>query len=185
MKLSSLFTKLTVIASSTCMMLIGIPTLATAAPFTEKDYFLFTASTRNREKGEKRFKEVIQVSYGNRDLPKGVYGFRGPAPIQRISLRSSKGSITLRGTSNKNIISIELNRDPRTRREIVTMVVDNARCQVGTARAEPCQAEIQVTISKNQISDRIIASGSNGAEYDSGAQDASSTLYAQLASPAK
>jgi hypothetical protein len=183
--LSSLFTKIIVTASSVCVMSIGIPTLAIATPLTESDYFLFSASTRNRQNGEKRYKTVIEVSYGNRNLPKKVWGKRGPTLRQRITLNSPKGSITLRGTGNQKITSAKVSRDPSTGRDIITIVADNARCRVGTGPQERCQAEIQVLKSKNLISDRIRASGSNGAEYDSGAQDASSTMFYQFASVAR
>lgn len=174
MKISSLLTTLTLIAACASVLTIGIPTLATATPLSENDYLSFNASIRNRAKGEKRFKRVIQIVYGSQDLLNDYFGSRGPSPRQTISLRSPKGSITFRGTGNQNIASLDLNQNARVGSDKLTMVIDNARCQLGSEQPEPCQAEIRVIKGRAGISDRIVASGSNGAQYDSGTKDVSS-----------
>jgi hypothetical protein len=171
MKLSSLLTKLTLAATCASVVTMALPALATATPLSEQDYLSFRASIRNRAKGEKRFSQVIELVYGSQDLLNEVFDSRGPTPRQRISLRSPKGSITVRGTGNRNVVSLDLNQNARVGQDVLNMVVDNARCQVGNEAPEPCQAEIRVIKGRNSISDRIVASGSNGAEYDSGGKD--------------
>jgi hypothetical protein len=99
--------------------------------------------------------------------------------------KSPKGSIAFRGTGNQNIASLFLNQNARVGSDTLKMVVDNARCQLRNARPEPCQAEIRVIKGKTGISDRIVASGSNGAEYDSGAKDVSSGWLVLLESASK
>lgn len=165
--------KLTIIAASATVMAIGIPALASAAPVSQTDYLAFDASARDRARGEKRFSQVLQVSYGDRNLVKEYFGKRGPTPSQRISLRSDKGSITLRSTGNTNVLSLDINPNPRARTgsDILVMVVDGARCRVGNEQPEPCQAEIRVIKGRDGFSNRIVASGSNGAAYDSGSKD--------------
>ena len=61
-----------------------------------------------------------------------------------------------------------LNSSARRGRDWVEVLVNGAKCRVGNEKPEPCQAEIR---GKNGISDRIVASGSNGAGYDSGTKD--------------
>jgi hypothetical protein len=177
MKIYSLLTKMTFIAACASVLTMGMPALATAKPLSENDYLSFNASIRNRAKGEKRFKQVMQIVYGSQDLLNDYFGTRGPTPRQKISLRGPKGSITFRGTGNQNIASLDLNQNARVGSDVLKLVIDNARCQLGNEQPEPCQAEIRVIKGRTGISDRIVASGSNGAEYDSGAKDVSSGWF--------
>jgi hypothetical protein len=163
--------QLTIIAASATLMAIGIPALASAAPVSQSDYLAFNASARDRAKGEKRFSQVMQVSYGDRNLVKSYFGKRGPTPSQRISLTSETGSISFRGKGNQNVLSLDINPRARTGSDLLVVVVDGAQCRVGNERPEPCQAEIRVIKGRGGISNRIVASGSNGAAYDSGSKD--------------
>lgn len=163
--------------TATCATLVAMstPALASAAPVSEKDYVLFSTSLRDRANGEKRFKQVLLVSYGDRNLGKTYFGKRGPVPSQRISLVSEAGSITFRGTGNKGVSSLEVNGEARPGKDLMVVLVNGARCRVGNQKPEPCQAEIRVIRGKDGLSDRIVASGSNGAAYDSGAKDGMSS----------
>ena len=64
-----------------------------------------------------------------------------------------------------------LNSSARRGRDWVEVLVNGAKCRVGNEKPEPCQAEIRVIRGKNGFSDRIVASVSNGAGYDSGTKD--------------
>jgi hypothetical protein len=154
-------------------MTIGIPALASAAPVSQRDYLSFTTTTRDRAKGERHFSQVLQVSYGDRNLLKTYFGKRGPTLTQRVSLTGETGSITFRGTGNKNVLSLDFSPEARTGNDMFVILVDGARCRVGTRQPEPCQAEIRVIKGKSSISNRILASASNGAAYDSVSQDVS------------
>ncbi len=158
---------------------------ATAIPLTEQDYLSFNTSTRNRAKAEKRFSRAIQIVYGNQELFKNYFGSRGSALKQVITLRSSRGSITFRGTGNQNITSLDLNQNARVGKDIFKVVVDNASCQIRKKAPEPCQAEIRVIKGRTSISDRIIATGSNGIQYDSGSIDVSSGWIVFLSGQSK
>lgn len=171
MNFAARLAKLTIIATGATLMTMGIPALASAAPVSEKDYLAFSSSIRDRAKGEKRFKQVFQLSYGDPNLVQVYFGKRAPLPTQRISLKSETGSITFRGTGNANIVSLDLNSSARRGQDWVEVLVNDARCRVGNEKPEPCQAEIRVIRGKNGISDRIVANGSNGASYDSGTKD--------------
>lgn len=175
MNITTQLIKLTIITAGATLMAVGIPAFANAAPVTEKDYVAFSASIRDRAKGEKRFKQVFQLSYGDPNVVKVYFGKRAPRPTQRISLKSETGSITFRGTGNANIASLDLNLAARPGKDWIEVLVNGARCQVGNEKPEPCQAEIRVIRGRNGISDRIVASGSNGASYDSDSKDVSSS----------
>jgi hypothetical protein len=168
--------KRTITLTLTTLMAMSFPALASAAPVSEKDYVLFSASLRDRANGEKRFKQVFLISYGDRNLGKTYFGKRAPVPSQRISLVSEAGSITFRGTGNKGIASLDVNGDARPGKDWLEVVINGARCRVGNQKPEPCQAEIRVIRGKDGFADRIVASGSNGAEYDSGSKDGMSSL---------
>jgi hypothetical protein len=168
MNILTRLTKLTIIAT---LMAISMPALAEAAPVSETDYVAFSSSIRDRSKGEKRFKQVFQVSYGDRNLVKRYFGKRGPMPTQRLSLTSETGSITFRGTGNANIVSLDLNPEARPGKDWLVILVNGARCRVGNEQREPCQAEIRVIRGTTGFSDRIVASGSNGATFDSSSKD--------------
>jgi hypothetical protein len=173
MRTFRLCARLTLLAFGVSLMVLSISTSATAEPLSQEDYLSFDTSVRNRAKGEKRFSKVLQLIYGSQDLLKDYFGSRGPAPMLRLSLKSRKGSITFRGNADENVTVQEFNFDARTGKDILLLVVNNARCRVGKEQPETCQAEIRVIKGRNSISNRIVASGSNGAEYDSGSLDVS------------
>lgn len=163
--------KIAYIALIVSVIATGVPGSSAAAPLSQADYLSFDASVRNRAAGEKRFSKILQVVYGNPDLVKKYFGERGLAPRQRISLKSAKGSITLRSTVEQNVVSVDFAPRARVGEDMLVLVVNNARCRIGQQDPELCQAEIRVVKGKTSISNRILASGSNGAEYDSGSMD--------------
>jgi hypothetical protein len=153
---------------------LSVPTSATAEPLSEQDYLAFDTSVRDRAKGQKRFTQVLQLVYGSQDLFEDSFGGRGPAPQLRLSLKGRKGSITFRGAANENVTVEEFNFAARPGRDMLVLLVNNARCQIGKKQPETCQAEIRVIKGRNSISNRIVANGSNGVEYDSGSLDVKS-----------
>jgi hypothetical protein len=171
MKRFSRSAKISLFALSISLVSLSISTPATAAPVSQEDYVSFSTSVRNRAKGEKRFKGALELVYGNQDVLKSYFGSRGPTPKLRLFLKSKKGTITFRGNANENVSVEEVNLVARPGRNILVMLVNNALCQVGQEAPETCEAEIRVIKGRTSISERIIASGSNGAEYDSGSLD--------------
>lgn len=163
----------TLIVLGISLMTLCLSSPATAEPLSQQDYLSFDASVRNRPKGEKRFTRVLQLTYGNQDLFQDSFGARGPALTLRLSLKGKNGSITFRGGANNNVTVEEFNYNARTGKNMLVLLVNNARCQVGKEPSENCQAEIRVIKGRTSTSNRIVASGSNGAEYDSGSLDVS------------
>jgi hypothetical protein len=165
----------TLIALGISLMTLSLSSPATAEPLSQQDYLSFDASVRNRPK-EKRFTRVLQLTYGNRDLFQESFGTPGPDLTLRLSLKGKKGSITFRGESNDNVTVEEFNSKARRGQNKLVLLVKNGRCQVRTEPSEDCQFEVRVIKGRTTISDRIVASGSNGAEYDSGALDVSTGM---------
>ena len=171
MKTLAFLTRFTLIAVIGGLITVAAPCDATAKPLSKESYLIFDASIRNRDKGEKRFRRVLQLVYGNRERLREFFGEAGPAPKVQLSLKGKAGSITFKSTANQNIALLDFNSKARVGKDVLVLLVNNAICQIEEDAPETCQAEIRVI--KGRLFNRIIASGSNGAASDSGSADVS------------
>lgn len=142
-----------------------------AAPLDPQEYVILNSSVRNRAKGEKRFTDILSVAYGDPEQLKVIFGKRGPNPFQRISFRNKNSTITFRGRGNGNVQSIDFRPNAQAGQPVLVTLLNGARCRIGSGEFETCQVEVRVIRGKSSITNRITASGSNGASYDSGPQD--------------